>query len=105
MSNRRFTRLTNAFSRKPENHAHSIAQHYMHYNFVRIHKTLRCSPAMAAGVTGELWEIADIVAMMDARAESPKPRGPYMTKAKRAALALAEAKLRTDAIPNVGRLN
>ncbi len=54
MSNRRFTRLTNAFSRKPENHAHSIAQHYMHYNFVRIHKTLRCSPAMAAGVTGAL---------------------------------------------------
>ncbi|MGH6838116.1 MAG: IS1 family transposase [Methylocella sp.] len=64
MSIRRFTRLTNAFSKKIEKHALSVALHYMHYNFARIHKTLRISPAMAAGVTGKLWSIADIVAMM-----------------------------------------
>lgn len=61
MSIPRFTRLTNAFSTKIENHAHSVALHYMHYNFVRIHKTLRVYPAMAAGVTDRLWTIGDIV--------------------------------------------
>jgi IS1 family transposase len=66
MSMRRFTRLTNAFSKKIENHAHSVALHYMHYNFVRIHKTLRITPAMAAGVTDKLWSIADIVGVIDA---------------------------------------
>ena len=79
--------------RKAENHAHSIALHYMHYNFVRIHKTLRRSPAMAAGVSSKLWNMADIIAMMDARADAPKPRGPYMTKAKRAALAFEGAEI------------
>jgi IS1 family transposase len=57
MSMRRFTRLTNAFSKKVENHALSVALHYMHYNFCRIHKTLRITPAMAAGVTDKLWSI------------------------------------------------
>ena len=61
MSIRRFTRLTNAFSKKIENHAHSVALHYMHYNFCRIHKTLRTSPAMAAGVETRLWSISDIL--------------------------------------------
>jgi IS1 family transposase len=60
MSMRRFTRLTNAFSKKIENHAHAVALHYMHYNFVRIHKTLRVTPAMAAGVADRLWDISDI---------------------------------------------
>jgi IS1 family transposase len=64
MSIRRFTRLTNAFSKKIENHAHSVALHYMHYNFVRIHKTLRVTPAMAAGVTDKLWNISDIVDLL-----------------------------------------
>lgn len=59
MNMRRFTRLTNAFSKKVENHAHAIALHFMFYNFVRIHKTLRCTPAMAAGLTNKLWEIED----------------------------------------------
>jgi IS1 family transposase len=60
MAIRRFTRLTNAFSKKIENHAHAVALHYMHYNFVRIHKTLRITPAMAAGVTTKLWSIENI---------------------------------------------
>jgi len=66
MGSRRFTRLTNAFSKKIENHAHSVAIHTMHYNFVRIHQTLRCTPAMAAGVTGQLWELADMVQVLEA---------------------------------------
>ena len=66
MNMRRFTRLTNAFSKKIENHMHSVALFYMHYNFVRIHQTLRVTPAMAAGVTARLWSVADIVAMTEA---------------------------------------
>lgn len=65
MGSRRFTRLTNAFSKKVENHAHSVAIHTMHYNFVRIHQTLRCTPAMAAGVTKTLWELADMVKVLE----------------------------------------
>jgi len=65
MSSRRFTRLTNAFSKKVENHAHSVALHYMNYNFCRIHKTLRITPAMAAGVTDKLWGISDIVKVLE----------------------------------------
>lgn len=61
MHTRRMTRLTNAFSKKMENHAHAMALHFMYYNFVRIHKTLRTTPAMAAGVTDRLWEMADMV--------------------------------------------
>ena len=61
MHMRRFTRLTNAFSKKVENHAHAVAIHFMFYNFVRIHKTLRVTPAMAAGVSDRLWEISDLV--------------------------------------------
>jgi IS1 family transposase len=66
MHTRRFTRLTNAFSKKVENHAHSVALFAMYYNFVRIHKTLRTTPAMAAGVTARLWDIGDIVEMLEA---------------------------------------
>jgi IS1 family transposase len=66
MGMRRFTRLMNAFSKKIENHMHSVALFYMYYNFVRIHQTLRVSPAMAAGVTGKLWSVYDIVALVDA---------------------------------------
>ena len=65
MSMRRFTRLTNAFSRKVENHAAAIALHFMYYNFVRIHQTLRVTPAMAAGITTKLWDIKDIVELLD----------------------------------------
>ena len=65
MSMRRFTRLTNAFSKKIENLAHAVSLHFMHYNFVRIHQSLRVTPAMAAGVTDRLWELADIVRIVD----------------------------------------
>jgi IS1 family transposase len=64
MSMRRFTRLTNAFSKKVENHAHAVALHYMHYNYARIHRTLRVTPAMAAGVTNKLWSIEDIAELV-----------------------------------------
>jgi IS1 family transposase len=66
MHTRRFTRLTNAFSKKLENHAHSVALFAMYYNFVRIHRTLRTTPAMAANVTNRLWEIGDIVDVLEA---------------------------------------
>jgi IS1 family transposase len=65
MSMRRFTRLTNAFSKKIENHIATLAIFYMNYNFVRIHSTLRCSPAMAAGVTDRLWSVEDLVSLID----------------------------------------
>jgi hypothetical protein len=65
MSIRRFTRLTNAFSKKLENHAAAVALHYMHYNFCRVHQTLRCTPAQEAGLASRIWEIADIVALLD----------------------------------------
>ncbi len=66
MGNRRMTRLTNAFSKKAENHAHMMAIYFMHYNFVRIHQTLKITPAMAAGVTSKLWEMSDLVAVLEA---------------------------------------
>lgn len=64
MQMRRFTRLTNAFSKKIENHVASIALHYMNYNFCRIHQTLRITPAMAAGITDHAWETSDLVALL-----------------------------------------
>jgi IS1 family transposase len=67
MGMRRFTRLTNAFSKKIENHTAAIALHMMHYNFVRIHQTLKVTPAMAAGVTDRPWEIEDIIALLAAK--------------------------------------
>ena len=65
MGMRRFTRLTNGFSKKVTHHQAAVDLHMMHYNFVRIHQTLRTTPAMAAGVTSKLWEISDVVALLD----------------------------------------
>lgn len=65
MSMRRFTRLTNGFSKKVDNHFFALALYFMYYNFCRIHKTLRITPAMAAGVTDRLWEIEDIIALLN----------------------------------------
>src|SRR5271154_5394121 len=82
MQNRRFPRLTNAFSKKFSNHVHALALYFMFYNFVRVHKTLRMSPAMAAGVSATLWTMEDVAERIEAR--RPKaalgkrgPRGPY----------------------------
>lgn len=83
MHMRRFTRLTNGFSKKVENHGYAVALHCTFYNFVRIHKTLRVTPAMAAGLTTRLWEMKDIVALVETAeaAVAPKMRGPYKPRA------------------------
>jgi IS1 family transposase len=77
MSMRRFTRLTNGFSKKVENHVHALALYFAFYNFCRIHKTLRTSPAMAAGIADRLWSMEDIIAKIDEIAPQPAKRGPY----------------------------
>ena len=81
MSMRRFTRLTNGFSKKLDNHIHALALYFVFYNFCRIHKTLSVTPAMAAGVSDRLWSLEDMVAKIDAMAPAPKPRGPYKKRA------------------------
>jgi hypothetical protein len=65
MGMHRFTRLTNGFSKKIENHMHAIAIRYMYYNFARFHKSLLCSPPIAAGISNTLWSIEEIVALLD----------------------------------------
>lgn len=79
MSCRRFTRLTNAFSKKVENHAHAVALHFMYYNFGRIHKTLRVTPAMEARVSDHVWSLEEIAALVPEPVA--KKRGPYKKKA------------------------
>jgi len=64
------TRLTNGFSKKIQNHAHAMALHFLYYNFVRVHQTLKVTPAMAAGVTTRLWEMSDVVEMIEAWEEA-----------------------------------
>jgi hypothetical protein len=76
MSIRRFTRLTNAFSKKVENHIAALGLFHAHYNLCRIHKTLRVTPAMAAGITTRVWSIEDLVALLPQAAAGVK-RGPY----------------------------
>ena len=80
MSMRRFTRLTNAFSKKLDNHIHALALYFVYYNFCRIHKTLKISPAMAAGITETLWSLEDIIAKVDELNPTSKKRGPYKAK-------------------------
>ena len=79
MGMRRFTRLTNAFSKKIENHVHALAIYFVHYNWIRIHKTLRVSPAMAVGISKTLLSWEDILTAMD-KEEIPAMRGPYKKK-------------------------
>lgn len=80
MSMRRFTRLTNAFSKKIENHECAIALHFMHYNFARIHKSLRLTPAMEAGLSDHVWTLEEIANL--APIEAPKKRGSYKKKSE-----------------------
>jgi IS1 family transposase len=78
MHMRRFTRLTNGFSKKVENHAYAMALHMIYYNFVKLHSKLRTSPALAAGVSLKLWEIGDIVGLVEAEeAKVDRSRGTY----------------------------
>lgn len=78
MSMRRFTRLTNAFSKKFENHCHALALYFVWYNFLRVHKTLGVTPAMAAGLVNVLMDMSDVVSLIDQREGPPKKRGPYI---------------------------
>jgi IS1 family transposase len=71
MRMRRFTRLTNAFSKKIENHEHSVALHFMVYNFVRVHQTLKMTPAVAAGIADHRWTVEDLLAMTERLQERP----------------------------------
>lgn len=82
MQMRRFTRLTNAFSKKFENHAHMVALYTVWYNFVKLHKKHRMSPAMAAGVSDRLWSMEDVAALVEAAEPKPEKRGPYRRKAQ-----------------------
>ncbi len=75
MSMRRFTRLTNAFSKKVDNHAAAIALHFMHYNFCRVHKTLRVTPAMEAGLAHHVWTVEELVSILPEPVA--KKRGSY----------------------------
>jgi hypothetical protein len=64
MQMRRFTGLTNGFSKKVENHAHAVSLHFMHYNFCQIHGSIRATPAMAAGIAGHVWEPEELIALL-----------------------------------------
>jgi len=82
MGNRRFTRLTNAFSKKNDNHLQMLSLYFVHYNFCRIYKTIKVSPAMEAGVSDTLHDVEWIVGLNDARAEPPKKRRACMSREK-----------------------
>ena len=78
MGMRRFTRLTNGFSKKIDNLNHAVALHFMHYNFIRIHKTLKTTPALEAGVAIKLWSMAGVVELIDSKeALKDRSRGSY----------------------------
>ena len=77
MQMRRFTRLTNAFSKKFDNHCHALAIYFVWYNFTKIHKAHKLTPAMAAGIADRLWSVEDIVALVEAAEPKPGKRGPY----------------------------
>ena len=81
ISMRRFTRLTNAFSKKLDNHVHSFAMWTLWYNFGRKHRTLKTTPAVAAGIAQAPWSAVDVIKLIDARMPQPGPRGPYKKRA------------------------
>ena len=82
MSMRRYTRLTNGFSKKVENLAAAVSLHFMHYNFCRVHKTLGTTPAVAAGAADHVWKVADIISLLDEAERAVSiPRGPYRKRA------------------------
>lgn len=81
---RRFTRLTNAFSKKVENLAAAVSLHFAYYNYCRVHKTLGTTPAVAAGVTDHVWTLRELIGLLESAEATPTKRGPYRkTRAKR----------------------
>jgi hypothetical protein len=82
MHMRRFTHLTTGFSKKLENQMHAVAQHFEYYHCVIVHQTPKVTPALEAGPTDRLWDISDLVALVDANEPAPKKRGPYMKRQK-----------------------
>ncbi len=81
MQNQRFTRLTNAFSKKIDNHLYALALFFLHYNFVRVHKSFKVTPTMAGGITDSLWSVEDIAEQIEARRPTPAKRDPYKKRA------------------------
>ncbi len=81
MGMRRFTRLTNGFSKRVENHAAAVSIHFMHYNFCRVHQTLKTTPAVAAGVADHVWKISELVELLEAAESTPVKRGAYKKRA------------------------
>jgi IS1 family transposase len=86
MSMRRYTRLTNAFSKKVENLAAAVALHFMHYNFCRVHQTLGTTPAVAAGVTDHVWKLDELIGLLEDAERVPVKRGRYATTRERRAI-------------------
>jgi hypothetical protein len=85
MSIRRFTRLTNAVSKKLENHVAALSLHFAFYNFCRVHRTLKTTPAVAAGVTDHVWTLDELIELLeDAENAIPRKRGPYKPRKPRA---------------------
>ncbi len=80
MQMRRFTRLTNGFSKKIQNHAAALALYFMYYNFCRVHQTLRVTPAMEASVSDHVWTVEEMVGLLEAVEPKGKERGPYKKK-------------------------
>lgn len=97
---RRFTRLTNAFSKKMENHVHALSIYFMHHNFIRIVPKRRVTPAMAAKVTDKLWSMEDVVALVEAAEPTPAKRGPYR---KRSASLSDEGQLAQHPVRQLGK--
>jgi hypothetical protein len=77
MSMRRFTRLTNAFSKKVENLTAAVSLHFFHYNFCRVHKTLGTTPAVAAGVSDHVWKLDELIGLLEGAEATPIKRGAY----------------------------
>jgi IS1 family transposase len=77
MSMRRYTRLTNAFSKKVENLTAAVSLHFMHYNFCRVHQTLKTTPAVAAGITDHVWSLDELIGLLEEAERVPTKRGPY----------------------------
>jgi hypothetical protein len=117
MSMRRFTRLTNGFSKKLDNHAHQVALYFMHYNYCRIHKTLRVTPAMEAGLTNHVWTLEELCGLIFGEEADPTDRrsnhqegaqdciGDYMAKADMVSIPYLDPSVQHVGISKLHALN